>query len=113
MNVQISLRNKGEDMIVREGASGIQDAHPFRWRDAMDIIVKWRQLAEPNDQVNLPCNISCQICDGSVRQRALQQSDPPLYSLKIFIQAAHISYCCEGPIRGVAWHAGFSGLLLQ
>ncbi|KAL4437434.1 hypothetical protein ABPG75_004573 [Micractinium tetrahymenae] len=25
--------------------------HPFGWRDAMDIIVRWRQLAEPNDQV--------------------------------------------------------------
>ena len=50
--VQKSLRSKGEDIIVREGASGIQEAHTFRWRDAMDIIVKWRQLAEPNDQVS-------------------------------------------------------------
>ncbi|KAK9842872.1 hypothetical protein WJX74_003734 [Apatococcus lobatus] len=47
----ISCQSTGEDIIVREGASGIQDAHPFKWRDAMDIIVKWRQLAEPNDQV--------------------------------------------------------------
>ena len=23
------------------------------WRDAMDVIVRWRQLAEPNDQVGL------------------------------------------------------------
>ena len=46
------MKTKGEDMVVREGASGIQEPHPFRWRDAMDIIVKWRQLAEPNDQVH-------------------------------------------------------------
>lgn len=24
--------------------------HRFGWRDAMDIVVRWRQLAEPNDQ---------------------------------------------------------------
>lgn len=37
-----------------EGASGqrgSQGRHRFGWRDAMDIVVKWRQLAEPNDQV--------------------------------------------------------------
>ncbi|KAI7837041.1 hypothetical protein COHA_009118 [Chlorella ohadii] len=26
-------------------------SHAYGWRDAMDIIVRWRQLAEPNDQV--------------------------------------------------------------
>ena len=25
--------------------------HPFGWRDLFDIIVKWRQLTEPNDAV--------------------------------------------------------------
>ncbi len=29
-----------------------QGSHPFGWRDAMDVIVRWRQLAEPNDQVS-------------------------------------------------------------
>ena len=26
-------------------------SHAFGWRDAMEVIVRWRQLAEPNDQV--------------------------------------------------------------
>jgi len=30
---------------------GAHGRHTFGWRDAMDILVKWRQLAEPNDQV--------------------------------------------------------------
>lgn len=25
--------------------------HPFHWRDAMDVVVRWRQVAEPNDAV--------------------------------------------------------------
>ena len=36
-----------------KGASGSVAEHSFGWRDAMDIIVKWRQLSEPNDQVHL------------------------------------------------------------
>jgi hypothetical protein len=35
------------------GMEGLSGHHPFGWRDAMDIIVKWRQLCEPNDQVRL------------------------------------------------------------
>lgn len=37
-----------EGSSVQAGAAG---RHQFGWRDAMDILVKWRQLAEPNDQV--------------------------------------------------------------
>jgi tetratricopeptide (TPR) repeat protein len=40
--------------VVSEGSSvhrGASGRHLFGWRDAMDIVVKWRQLAEPNDQV--------------------------------------------------------------
>lgn len=33
------------------GRPGGIGRHVFGWRDAMDIVVKWRQLAEPNDQV--------------------------------------------------------------
>jgi len=33
------------------GLAGVSGSHPFAWRDAMDTVVKWRQLAEPNDQV--------------------------------------------------------------
>lgn len=32
------------------GASGSAEPHAFGWRDAMDIVVRWRQLSEPNDQ---------------------------------------------------------------
>ncbi len=39
------------DSVGSSGRSGAQGQHPFGWRDAMDIVVKWRQLAEPNDQV--------------------------------------------------------------
>lgn len=43
-------------MVGNKGASvGGHDSlggqHPFSWRDAMDIPVRWRQLSEPNDQV--------------------------------------------------------------
>lgn len=41
-------------MVESKGASGSEKdpkEHPFYWRDAMDILVKWRQLSEPNDQV--------------------------------------------------------------
>ena len=34
------------------GASLGPKPRSFGWRDAMDIIVKWRQLSEPNDQVS-------------------------------------------------------------
>ncbi len=33
------------------GGSGNPRVHEFGWRDAMDVVVKWRQLSEPNDQV--------------------------------------------------------------
>ena len=49
--VQVSARRAGEPLLAPSGASGSKEAHPFGWRDAMDIIVKWRQLSEPNDQV--------------------------------------------------------------
>ncbi len=40
--------------VSNDGASGETSAsgsHLFGWRDAMDILVRWRQLSEPNDQV--------------------------------------------------------------
>lgn len=47
-------RNGGQTWVRSEGSSiqvGASGRHLFGWRDAMDIVVKWRQLAEPNDQV--------------------------------------------------------------
>ena len=43
-----------QTLVMSEGSSvhgGASGRHLFGWRDAMDIVVKWRQLAEPNDQV--------------------------------------------------------------
>ena len=40
--------------VSNDGASGSRSAsgsHLFGWRDAMDLLVRWRQLSEPNDQV--------------------------------------------------------------
>ena len=40
----------GGKLRVPAGGSGDTKPHAFRWRDAMDVLVKWRQLSEPNDQ---------------------------------------------------------------
>lgn len=45
----LMVPNAGASVAAR-GADP-KGAHAFGWRDAMDIIVRWRQLAEPNDQV--------------------------------------------------------------
>ncbi|PNH05026.1 Tetratricopeptide repeat protein 13 [Tetrabaena socialis] len=51
----VAARRAGRQTWVRsEGSSGQAGSagrHLFGWRDAMDIVVKWRQLSEPNDQV--------------------------------------------------------------
>ncbi|GLI61283.1 hypothetical protein VaNZ11_003633 [Volvox africanus] len=51
----VAARRGGRQHWVRsEGSSGQAGSagrHLFGWRDAMDIVVKWRQLCEPNDQV--------------------------------------------------------------
>jgi hypothetical protein len=36
---------------VASGERSASGSHAFVWRDAMDILVRWRQLSEPNDQV--------------------------------------------------------------
>eukprot|EP00210_Caulerpa_lentillifera_P002409 g2310.t1 len=49
-----SRRCSSHLMVESCGSSGTKTGsknHPFHWRDAMDILVKWRQLSEPNDQV--------------------------------------------------------------
>jgi len=52
----IKLRREGKDWIVKgEGASSatnepVED-HPFAWRDAMDIVVRWRAIVAPDEQV--------------------------------------------------------------
>jgi hypothetical protein len=53
--MQLSHRRANHPLRVpNDGASGERSAsgsHAFGWRDAMDILVRWRQLSEPNDQV--------------------------------------------------------------
>ena len=39
------------DVVVSAGASSPPAPHAFAWRDGADIVVKWRQLGEPGDQV--------------------------------------------------------------
>jgi hypothetical protein len=51
---QVAERAAGREVTVRDGASSGKQSHAFGWRDAMDIPVKWRQLAEPNDQARAP-----------------------------------------------------------
>jgi hypothetical protein len=57
--LQLSHRRASHPLRVpNDGASGERSAsgsHAFGWRDAMDILVRWRQLSEPNDQV---CSVS-------------------------------------------------------
>ena len=49
---QMECRRSGAPpLLAPKGSSANIKSHPFDWRDAMDIIVKWRQLSEPNDQV--------------------------------------------------------------
>ena len=58
---------------MRAGASGSTQAHLFGWRDAMDIAVKWRQLAEPNDQART----LCRCFDGSSQRSQYCWAWPP------------------------------------
>ena len=45
--------------------------HEFCWRDAMDVVVRWRQLSEPNDQVSTD-QVSCR----GVQQPRCPPSEP-------------------------------------
>lgn len=50
-------RNGSHTWVSSEGASAVDDLqgrHAFAWRDAMDTVVRWRQIAEPNDQARVP-----------------------------------------------------------
>ena len=56
-------RNGSHTWVSSEGASRQGDPdqrHAFAWRDAMDTLVRWRQIGEPNDQVwrTVLCNWS-------------------------------------------------------
>jgi hypothetical protein len=54
MEQVVANRREGRPTWVDSGGascSGCSGRHQFGWRDAMDIVVKWRQLSEPNDQV--------------------------------------------------------------
>ena len=59
-HVQVQVA-RGGSLQVTQGASGDQKPHAFGWRDAMDVLVKWRQLSEPNDQVHIPKHLELQM----------------------------------------------------
>ncbi len=65
--VQSAERAAGREVQGPAGASGCAVSHPFGWRDAMDIIVKWRQLSEPNDQARSLCLLAIP-CESRLRQ---------------------------------------------
>ena len=46
-----TARAAHRDVVVSAGASSPPAPHAFAWRDGADIVVKWRQLGEPGDQV--------------------------------------------------------------
>lgn len=46
-----SVCARGPSGIGGGGRGSKGSTHPLGWRDAMEIIVKWRQISEPNDQV--------------------------------------------------------------
>jgi hypothetical protein len=51
--LQIEAKRRGGDVQSNKGASKGPLQHPICWRDFQDIPVKWRQLSEPNDQVEM------------------------------------------------------------
>ena len=51
--MQVASAKAGEQVHAPKGASGSTEPHLSGWRDAMDIVVKWRQLSEPNDQASV------------------------------------------------------------
>ncbi len=57
MRTLVAARRSGNALWVNSEGSSVQAGaagrHQFGWRDAMDVVVKWRQLAEPNDQVRV------------------------------------------------------------
>ena len=65
--MQVAHQRAGMPLRVKDdgasGRSGVSGSHPFGWRDAMDLLVKWRQLAEPNDQACRTPPLLIQMCE--------------------------------------------------
>ena len=62
-------RNGSHTWVASDGSSGHDEAggrHRFGWRDAMDVVVRWRQIGEPNDQVRclVTALIMCGVCSS-------------------------------------------------
>ena len=57
--LQVKERQAERKVMVDTAGSSVggfdadKGQHDFKWRDAMDIPVRWRQLSEPNDQVHI------------------------------------------------------------
>ena len=75
LHVELAARRSGtHTWVATSGASVRRPAesddarHAFGWRDAMDVVVRWRQIGEPNDQVRLaPCKNAVDVCTLSAR----------------------------------------------
>ena len=65
MHLQLEARKNGEKIIVSKGATVSQEPHEFGWRDAMDIVVKWRQFSEPNDQASSQIRVTVDLISSS------------------------------------------------
>ena len=90
-HVRVQVAKAGS-LQVTQGASGDQKPHAFGWRDAMDVLVKWRQLSEPNDQVQFPQHLELQMV---VPFCHLPPCVGPL------AVSARPGSCCEGASRDV------------
>lgn len=82
-------RNGAHTCVSNDGASGRYDdggKHAFGWRDAMDIVVRWRQVGEPNDQARPP------------RRSRLHAAELPAQAC-LAASCCHVSPCAPSELR--------------
>lgn len=105
---QVSHQRAGRPLRVQnDGASGETSAsgtHLFGWRDAMDVLVRWRQLSEPNDQVRgqLHCLPYQCILSNSLMSEVISQAD----------LATSVPDCIQRPLNTTRLQLALSSRLL-
>lgn len=83
-------RNGANTCVSNDGASGRFDdggKHAFGWRDAMDVVVRWRQVGEPNDQVRPVAHSSVLASHTPLRRAAAE----PAYAASTPLGGARIA----------------------
>ena len=78
--MQVASAKAGQQVHAPKGASGSTEAHLYGWRDAMDIIVRWRQLSEPNDQVSVHMTTVFLMLPGTRMIQCRQHGASPWWS---------------------------------